>query len=97
MGFIIGIGEAMYITWIKDFFKQTNIKKSYMRQILDYNVEKFSLMVRDDINIFSFTKILTQADKNAILQVNSISDVKKIREELKWYIKRSKQLKLGYS
>ncbi len=44
-GFTTGIGKVMHITWIKDFFKQTNMKKSYKKHILDYNVEKFSLMV----------------------------------------------------
>ena len=73
----------MHIIWIKNFFKQTNIKKGYKRQILDYNVEKFNLMVRNDIDLFSSTKILTQTDKNAALQVNSVSDAKKIKEELK--------------
>ncbi len=82
-GFTPGIGEAMHITWIKDFFKQTNMRKDYEKQILDYNVEKFSLMVRDDIDLFSSTEILTQADKNAALQVNSVSGAKKIRKELK--------------
>ncbi len=65
------------------------MKKSYERQILDFNIENFSLMVRDDINLFSSTKILTQVDENAALQVNSVSGAKKIREELKWFIKRS--------
>ena len=59
------------------------MKKSYKKQILDYNTEKFSLIVRDDIDIFSSTKILTQTNKNAVLQVNSVSDRKKIRGELK--------------
>ncbi len=57
----------MHITWINDFFKQTNMRKGYKKQILDYNVEKFSLIVRDDIDLFSSTKILTQDDKNAAL------------------------------
>ncbi len=51
-GFTTGIGEAMHITWIKDFFKQTNMKKGYERQILNYNVKKFSLIVRDDFTCF---------------------------------------------
>ena len=58
------------------------MKKGYERQILDYNVEKFSLMVKDDIDMFSFAEILTQANKNVVLYVNSMSGVKKIREEL---------------
>ncbi len=87
----------MHITWIKDYFKQTNMRKGCEKQILDYNVEKFSLMVKDDIDLFSSTKILTQADENAALQVNSVSDAKNIREELKWYIEKNKWLRLGYS
>lgn len=40
-------------------------------------------MVRDDINIFLSIKILTQVDKNAILQLNFVSDAKKIEGKLK--------------
>ena len=35
------------------------MKKSYKRQILDHNIEKFSLVIKDNINIFLFIKILT--------------------------------------
>lgn len=58
MGFMTGIEETMHITWIKNIFKQTNMRKSYKRQILDHNVEKFSLIVSDDIDLFLFIKIL---------------------------------------
>ncbi len=87
----------MHIIWIKDFFKQTKMRKGYEKQILDYNVEKFSLMIRYNIDLFSSTKILTQANENATLQVNSVSDAKKIREKLKWYIERREQLRLGHN
>ncbi len=97
MGFSTGIREVMYITWIKDFFKQTNMRKGYEKQILDYNVEKFSLMVRDNIDLFSSNEILTSADENVALQVNFMSGAKKIREELKWYIQKSERLRLGQS
>ncbi len=73
------------------------MRKGYEKQILDYNVKKFSLMVRDDIDLFSSTEILTQVDENAALQVNSVSGAKKIREELKWYIEKSERLRLGHS
>ena len=43
------------------------MKKGYEKQILNHNVEKFSLMVRDNINMFSFTKTLTETNKNAAL------------------------------
>lgn len=45
-------------------------------------------MVKDDIDMFSSTKKLTQVNKNAMLQINSVSDAKKIGKELKWHIKR---------
>ena len=48
------------------------MKKGYEKQILNHNVEKFSLMMKDDINIFSSIEILTKADKNTALQVNFI-------------------------
>ena len=81
-GFTTGIEEAMHITWIKDCFKQTNMKKGYEKQILDHNVEKFSLMIKDDIDMFFSTEILTEADKNTALH-NSVSGAKKITEDLK--------------
>ncbi len=59
MGFTTGIGEAMHITWIKDSFKRTNMRKGYEKQILDYNVKKFSQIEKDDIDLFSLTEILT--------------------------------------
>lgn len=65
------------------------MRKDYKKQILDHNVEKFSLIVRDDIDMFLFTKILTQVDKNAVLQVKSVSSAKKIEKELKWHIGRN--------
>lgn len=63
----MNIEKAMYITQIKNFFKQINIKKSYKRQILDHNIEKFSLIVKTDLNMFFFIKTLTQANQNATL------------------------------
>ena len=49
------------------FFKQTNMTKDYEKQILNHNIEKFSLIVRDDISIFFSIETLTEADKNAVL------------------------------
>ena len=66
-GFTTGIKEAMHIIWIKDFFKRTNIRKSYEKQILNHNTEKFSLMVRADLDMFTFAKTLSQGDQNAEL------------------------------
>ncbi len=73
------------------------MRQNYGRQILDYNVGKFSLMVKDDIDLFSFTEILTQGNENAALQVNSVNDAKKTREELKGYIKKNERLRLRHS
>lgn len=64
-------------------FNKTNIKKNYKRQILYYNIQKFSLIIKSNIDIFSYTKILILSDKNAILQVNFVKDTKKIKKELK--------------
>ena len=73
------------------------MKKGYEKQILDHNVEKFSLMIRDDINIFSSTKILTKADKDAALQVNSVSGAKSITEDLKWHFGKNERIKLQHN
>ena len=87
----------MHITWIKDFFKRTNIRKSYEKQILDHNVEKFSLMVRADLDMFSSAETLTQANQNAALQVNLVSGAKKIMEDLKWHFRRDECWRLQYN
>ena len=96
-GFTIGIGEAMQIMWIKDFFKRIKMRKRYEKQILDHNVEKFSLIVRDDIHMFFSTETLTEADKNAALQVNSVSSAKSITEDLKWHVGKNKRIRLQHS
>ena len=87
----------MYITWIKYFFKQTNMRKSYEKQILDHNVEKFSLIVRADLDMFSSSETLTQVDQNAALQVNLISGANKIMEDLKWHLRKDECQRLQYS
>ena len=87
----------MHITSIKDFFKRTNMRKSYEKQILDHNVDKLSLMIRDDINMFSSTEILTEADKNAALQLNSVSSAKNITKDLKLHVRKDECIKLRYS
>lgn len=53
------------------------MKKSYEKKIPTYNVMKFSLIVKDDINMFFSIKGLNKIVKNAILQVNSINGIKK--------------------
>ncbi len=40
-------------------------------------------MVRDNIDLFSFTEILTRVNVNATLQVNSISGAKKKQGRVK--------------
>ena len=59
------------------------MRKGYEKQILDHHIEKFSLIVKDDIDMFSSTEILTEVNKNVALQVNSVSDAKSIMEDLK--------------
>lgn len=96
-GFITGIKEIMHIIWIKNFFKRTNMRKSYKKQILDNNVEKFSLIKIVDSDMFSFTKILIWANQNVKLQINFLSKAKKIMEDLKQYLKKNERRKLYYS
>lgn len=81
--FTKNIKKAIYITQIKDFFKCINIKKRYKKQILDYNIEKCSLIVRANLNIFFITKILIQINQNTVLFINSANNAKKIIEDLK--------------
>lgn len=52
----------MLIIWIKKFFKKSNIKKSYEKQILDYNIKKFNLMIKINLDMFFSANILTQAN-----------------------------------
>lgn len=87
----------MHITQINNFFKQTNMRKGYKKQILNHNIEKFGLIVRVDLDMFSFAKTLTQAKQNAILQVNLVNNAKKIMEDLKWHLRKNKYQKLQYS
>lgn len=54
-------------------------------------------MIRDNINIFSYTKTLTKVNKNTVLQVNSVNGIKKITKDLKWYIKKDKHIRLQHS
>lgn len=59
IGLITGIKKGLYIILIEDFFKQINIRKDYKKQILNYNIEKFNLRIKDNIDMFLFIKILT--------------------------------------
>lgn len=52
------IEKAIYMTWIKDFLKQTKMKNNYKKQILDHNVKKFSFIIKANLSMFSSTKIL---------------------------------------
>ena len=70
------------------------MRKDDKIQILDHSIEKFNLIVRDDTDMFLFTKILIQVNKNDVLQVDSMSSAKKIAEELNWYIERNEQVRL---
>ena len=58
----------MHIIKIKDFFEQINIGKNYKKQILDHIIKKFSLMIRVDLDMFTFAKTLTWDKQNIILR-----------------------------
>lgn len=95
--FITSIQEVMQITWINNFFKPINMRKSHKKQILDHNVEKFWLIIRDDIDILLSTEMFMQANKNTVLEINFVNSAQKIREEFKWYIEINKHKKLQHS
>lgn len=59
------------------------MRKYYKKQILDYNIKKFSFIVRINLDLLFFIEILTQANQNIKLQVNLINSAKKIIEDLK--------------
>ena len=73
------------------------MKKGYEKQILDHNIERFSLMIRDNIDMFFFTGILTEVDKNAALHVNSVNNIKSITEDLKWQVGKDKHIRPRHS
>ena len=54
-------------------------------------------MVKNNINKFLSIKILMQANKNIALQLNSLSNIKKFKKDLKWHIEKNKQVKLQYN
>lgn len=66
------------------------MKKSYEKQILDHNVKKFSLIIKADLNM----ETLTWANKNDKLQVNSLSNLKKILKDLKWHFRKDERQRL---
>lgn len=87
----------MYIIQIKNFFKRINISKSYKKQILNHNVEKFSLMIKANLNMFASAKILIWANQNAELQINSVSSRKKNIKDLKQHFGKDERQRLEYS
>lgn len=72
------------------------MSKDYEKQILNHNIEKLSLMVKDEIDMFSTIKMLTAANKNTELQVNSVTSAKNIMEDLKWHIGADKYIRLWH-
>lgn len=97
ISFTIGIGKVIHITQIKNFFRQTNINKSYKKQILNHNIKKFNLIIKANLNMFSFIKTLIHINQNTTLQINSVSSIKKIREDLKQHFRKYKCQRLQYS
>lgn len=44
----------MHILWMKDFYKLTNIKKENKKEILNYYIESFGLIVKANLDKFFF-------------------------------------------
>lgn len=79
----------MYIICIKDFIKQINIEKAYKKQFLDFNIEKLSLIIRINLNLFFFVQILIHTNQNTVLQINLVNIVKKIMKNLEQHSKKN--------
>lgn len=73
------------------------MRKSYEKQILNHNVEKFDLIVKANLDKFFSAKILTQAKQNAELKFNPIKKAKKIMENLKQHFEKDEHWKLQHS
>lgn len=54
----------------------------YKTYILNWNIEKFDLIIKNNINMFFFIKTLFKTNQNDILHINFISSVKKITKNL---------------
>lgn len=48
------------------FLKQIYLKKGYEKQILNYSIEKFNLIVKNEMDMLFSSKTLIKADKNGI-------------------------------
>lgn len=51
-------------------------------------------MIRVNLNMFSFAEILTYINQNTILEINSVSNAKKIIKDLKWHFWKDECQKL---
>lgn len=68
----------MHNIQIKNFVKQINIKKNYKKKILDTNIEKFDLIIKNNIDMFFFIKTLIKQKKNLVLKINFVNSAKNI-------------------
>lgn len=73
------------------------MRKSYKKLILNNNIKKFSLIIKDNINMFLSIKIPTQANKNTVLQINFLNNAKKIKKVLKQHIEKNELVKRKYN
>lgn len=76
------------------------MKKSYKKQILNHNIKIFNQIIKanlDNLNIFTFAKILIKTNQNAEFQVNLINDTKKIMKDLKQHFGKDECQKLQYN
>lgn len=55
----------------------------YEKQILNHYLEKFTWMVKADLDMLSLIKALIQANKNAELQLNSVNGANEMIKDLK--------------
>lgn len=80
VGFIAGIGEVWYITWLKQFFKQTNKRKGWKEQILNHNIRELNMLATEDNLAQEHGRQATQADWDSQVIVNHMSRVKTLTD-----------------
>lgn len=73
------------------------MKKSYEKLISDSNIEMFSRMQRDNIDIFSLNKVLIENNKYATLQINFVNSATKITKDIKWHVRKNTHIKLQHN
>lgn len=81
VGYTTGVGEVWHITWLKQFFKQTNKQNGFEIQILHHNIRELNMLAREDNLSHDSSHPATQADWDSRCKVNQVSRAKTLTEQ----------------